>query len=80
MPKESYVIKENDLCELAIMSDPTMSIWILGLNFFSNYYTVFDQEDLKIGFAISRYAHPRVLEFHMNSSFYGDAIVSTIQL
>lgn len=52
------------------MTHPTIQVWILGLNFFSNYYTVFDQEEYKIGFAISRYAHPKVLEFHQNSKMF----------
>lgn len=36
--------------------------YIFGLNFFNNYYTVFDQEELRVGFAINKYAHPRVAE------------------
>jgi hypothetical protein len=28
-------------------------MWILGLNFMANYYTVFDQENMMIGFAPS---------------------------
>ena len=64
MPKESYVIRGGNVCEIGIMTHDTMTFWILGLNFFSNYYTVFDQEELKVGFAISRYSHPRVMEFH----------------
>jgi len=57
------------------MTHDTMNMWILGLNFFSNYYTVFDQEELKVGFAISRYAHPRVIDFHQNSPLYASEIV-----
>lgn len=57
------------------MTHDTMKIWILGLNFFSNYYTVFDQEELKVGFAISRYAHPRVMEFHKDSVLYASDIM-----
>ena len=32
--------------------------WTLGLNFFENYYTVFDQEELKVGFAPSIHKLP----------------------
>ena len=56
LPKESYVIREFGVCSVMIMSSPYMSEWILGLNFFGNYYTVFDQENLKVGFANSIYA------------------------
>ena len=58
------------MCLIGIMTHDTMSVWILGLNFFSNYYTVFDQEKYRVGFAINRYAHPRVLEFHRGSNLY----------
>ena len=51
--------------------------WILGLTFFQNYYTVFDQEDLQIGFAISRFAHPKVMDFHKNTTMY-DSVRMTL--
>lgn len=35
------------------MHAPGRTMWILGLNFFINYYTVFDYENRKIGFADS---------------------------
>ena len=42
LPKESYILRENNLCLMEVMTHHTMKIWILGLNFFQNYYTIFD--------------------------------------
>ena len=35
------------------MHGPNKRYWILGLNFFTNYYTVFDYETTRIGFVDS---------------------------
>jgi len=35
------------------MHAPGRSMWILGLNFFQDYYAVFDYENKRIGFAES---------------------------
>ena len=35
------------------MHGPHKDYWILGLNFFENYYTVFDYDNMQIGFADS---------------------------
>ena len=57
MPKESYVEYVNfgyyQTCGLLIMSENSFGGWIFGLNFFENYYTVFDQEEKRVGFAPS---------------------------
>lgn len=50
------------MCTVMIMNSPVMTQWILGLNFFSNYYTVFDQENLRVGFAPSIHASDRMQE------------------
>lgn len=47
----------NDKCIFKIMSmDFPLSVrfWIMGINFLHNYYTVFDQENLRIGFSVSK--------------------------
>ena len=64
IPKESYVIRTGGICQIAIMTHDSMSLWILGLNFFENYYTVFDQENLRVGFAINKNADPRLKLLH----------------
>ena len=48
---------------LGIMGAPAgmNSIWILGLNFLKNYYTVFDQENLQVGFTLSKSSDDRMV-------------------
>jgi hypothetical protein len=41
--------------------------WMFGLNFFTNYYTVHDQLKMKVGFAPSANALPRLFELIANS-------------
>jgi len=40
-------------CAIKFMHGPGMGFWILGVNFFTNYYSVFDYENMRIGFAES---------------------------
>ena len=49
IPKNSYVkrVKNawgDEVCMLKIMANPHIGFYIMGLNFFENYYTVFDKE------------------------------------
>jgi len=62
MPKESIMLKSGDACYMKIMHNPTLPFYLLGLIFFQNYYTIFDQENKRLGFAESIHAHPRVRE------------------
>ena len=58
---ETYTIFRHDWversddgqCVIKFMHAPGSSQWILGLNFFKNYYTVFDYSGPRIGFADS---------------------------
>jgi len=70
LPKESYVVRfaSANYCEMKIMKHPIIQVWILGLNFFENYYTVFDQEELRVGFAPSIHAQPRMKQLLQNGS------------
>lgn len=67
IPRESFISKtsENE-GNLLIMSHNTLPFWILGLNFFDNYYVVFDQENSRVGFALSKTSQPRIHDSLVN--------------
>ena len=45
--------KVGSQCVAKFMHHPGRMMWILGLNFFNKYYSVFDYESNSIGFAPS---------------------------
>lgn len=49
--------KINGTCVAKVMHHPksTSDMWTLGLNFYNYYYTVFDYENMSIGFAKSNH-------------------------
>ena len=49
-------------CQLKIQKHSQIKFYILGLNFLQNYYTIFDQENMRIGFSLSIHASNRLLE------------------
>jgi hypothetical protein len=60
IPREQWYERneEHSMCVIKFMHGPGKDAWILGVNFFMNYYTVFDYENKKIGFAPSiKYGH-----------------------
>lgn len=65
LPRESYIIYEEGVCALKIMTTESMNVWILGLNFFENYYTIFDQENRRVGFAPSIHAQPSLSNLNL---------------
>jgi hypothetical protein len=54
LPRDNYMLYEQGYCGIEIMSNPLIEKWILGLNFFENYYIVFDQDKNQLGFAPSK--------------------------
>lgn len=53
IPRDMWYERGGNQCVVKFMHSPGKEYWILGLNFFNNYYTVFDYEQQAIGFAES---------------------------
>mmetsp|Transcript_3416 Transcript_3416/g.5780 ORF Transcript_3416/g.5780 Transcript_3416/m.5780 type:complete len:167 (-) Transcript_3416:63-563(-) len=53
--RDQWFERSGDKCVIKFMHGPHKDYWILGLNFFNNYYTVFDYQNKKIGFAKSKF-------------------------
>ena len=68
MPFENYVLKQSmwgsEQCIVKLMTTNVLPFYIMGLNFFENYYSVYDKEDKRVGFTISRSASPRIIELY----------------
>lgn len=60
LPRDAYLLRERNTCYMKIMHHPSLPFYIMGLNFFHQYYTVFDQEKRRLGFAPSIYADERL--------------------
>ena len=53
IPRDLWVERSRGTCVIKFMHGPGKSEWILGLNFFTNYYAVFDYGNQRLGFAES---------------------------
>ena len=57
MPRESLYVpldEYNDLMAVEITYIDGWDEWLFGLTFLENYYTVYDMEEQRIGFAMSK--------------------------
>ena len=54
IPRSNYLLYEMGYCGVEILSHPLITDWLLGLNFFENYYTIFDRDNHRVGFAPSK--------------------------
>jgi len=70
---EDYVDKGDDGCSVALMTldipPPKGPLFIFGDPFLRKYYTVYDRESLKVGFALA--AHPNV-DRHKQAAMFID--------
>lgn len=57
-PKD-YVSKEDGTCELSLMSldvpPPRGPLFVFGIPFLQKYYSVYDHENLRVGFAVAKH-------------------------
>lgn len=44
--------------------------WILGLNFFDNYYVIFDQDQKQVGFQLKENATERMKQLHRDEDAF----------
>lgn len=81
IPRDSWYERQESkgVCHIKFMHGPSHNSWILGLNFFNSYYTVFDYEKQQLGFAKSTmYGHPVPMGFIQASLVKGAAHINRI--
>lgn len=62
IPHSDYILHNpiKGECYVLIIGVPKLNFYIFGLNFFKNYYTVFDQEEMRVGITQSINANNKI--------------------
>jgi len=64
MPRDMWYERKGNTCVVKFMHAPHRTEWILGVNFFQNYYAVMDYEHKRLGLAKSiKYGKPGSRQF-----------------
>lgn len=67
IPAADYVLYDWGKCYNTLLAVQGLNFYIMGLNFFKNYYTVFDQEHMRVGFTPSKRVSYRV--YHLTEEY-----------
>lgn len=79
---EDYVERDGDECNVALMSldvpPPKGPLFVFGIPFLQKFYTVYDEANQKVGFAVARHAdvapaHAKTLLVSVASHLIGNA-------
>ena len=85
LTKENYIDRTNKVCYFKLMSldfPPSTRFWVMGVTFFHNYYTVFDAQNKRMGFAPSKLAGPGIPDIQsvLEDSTTNSAVSSLLSL
>jgi len=73
LPPAYYVSQEQNVCTVLIDGAPNITMWVLGNVFMRYYYTLFDGDNQRIGFALASpmgYSHIKFYEIFLLSAAF----------